>query len=482
VQDGSPHFTKETNSEFRMIKKVFFSILLSIILLASLAPTSSVKAQASGPTYIVQPGDTLNSIAGRFGVSLNDLISANNITDPNNISTGQPLIIPGLEGVTGTLTTRVIPLGENLETLTREYKIKPSTFIQLNRITSPSELYAGASLIIPVENDTPPAVQFSNLAKSQTLLEFAAAMKANPWEILLSNQLDSSTDVTESDHILLPSNSSVNGSSLVSPYIKSITVSPLPLIQGATIEIKLSTAFPMQLSGSLNGVPLNFFLQADGSYISLQGIHAMSTIGLSQFEILGNDKDGHQFAFNQMLLLGSGNFGKDPALEVDPATIDPANTKPEDDLVKSIVSKITNSQLWQGQWQYPIDQPICIKSGYGNRRSYNGSDYTFFHTGLDFGVCAPSLNIYAASSGVVVFAGALTIRGNATIINHGMGVFSAYYHQSEIKVKVGDTVTKGQLIGLIGETGRVTGPHLHFEVWVNGIQVQPIDWLENIYP
>lgn len=464
-----------------MYKKLIFYFFLVIVLISSLVPSNLVFAQTTGPTYIVQPGDTLNSIAGRFGVSLEDLITANSISDPNQIAPGQQLTIPGLVGITGTLTTKVIPLGENLETLTREYRIKPSTFIRLNRITSPSELYAGASLIIPIENDSTPVAQFSNLTKSQTTLEFSASLNVNPWEVLLGNQLSSTAEVSDSDHLLLPINSSTNGSSLVSSYVKSISVTPLPLMQGATVEIKMNTTSPIQLTGSLNGIALNFFLQSDGSYISLQGIHAMSPIGLSQFELSGDDQNGHQFAFSQMLLLGSGNFGRDPALEVDPATIDPANTKPEDDLLKSIVGKITNVQLWQGQWQYPIDEP-CIKSGYGNRRSYNGSDYTYFHTGLDFGVCAPSLNIYAAAPGIVVFAGPLTIRGNATVIDHGMGVFSAYYHQSEIKVKVGDSVSEGQLIGLVGETGRVTGPHLHFEVWVNGVQVQPLDWLGNIYP
>ena len=98
------------------------------------------------------------------------------------------------------------------------------------------------------------------------------------------------------------------------------------------------------------------------------------------------------------------------------------------------------------------------------------------------GPCSPSLKIYAAAAGVVVFSGPLTVRGNATIIDHGLGVFSAYYHQEEFKVNVGDKVSQGQLIGIMGHTGRVTGPHLHFEVWVNGIQVQPLDWLNNIYP
>jgi murein DD-endopeptidase MepM/ murein hydrolase activator NlpD len=96
-------------------------------------------------------------------------------------------------------------------------------------------------------------------------------------------------------------------------------------------------------------------------------------------------------------------------------------------------------------------------------------------------VCA-NLNIVAPADGVVVFAGPLTVRGNATIIDHGWGVYSGYWHQKEIKVKVGDRVKAGDIIGLIGATGRVTGPHLHWEMIINGIQVEPVDWLQNAYP
>jgi murein DD-endopeptidase MepM/ murein hydrolase activator NlpD len=74
------------------------------------------------------------------------------------------------------------------------------------------------------------------------------------------------------------------------------------------------------------------------------------------------------------------------------------------------------------------------------------------------------------------------VRGNTTIIDHGLGVFTLYAHQSEIDVKVGDIVEKGQVIGLVGNSGRVTGPHLHWEVWVGGVQVDPYDWILNEYP
>jgi murein DD-endopeptidase MepM/ murein hydrolase activator NlpD len=82
----------------------------------------------------------------------------------------------------------------------------------------------------------------------------------------------------------------------------------------------------------------------------------------------------------------------------------------------------------------------------------------------------------------VVFAGPLTVRGNATMIDHGLGVFTGYMHQSELLVKVGDRVEKGQIIGRVGNTGRVEGPHLHFEVLVGGVPVNPLDWLNKEFP
>jgi murein DD-endopeptidase MepM/ murein hydrolase activator NlpD len=68
------------------------------------------------------------------------------------------------------------------------------------------------------------------------------------------------------------------------------------------------------------------------------------------------------------------------------------------------------------------------------------------------------------------------------VIDHGWGVYTAYGHQSEFLVQVGDRVEKGQLIGRVGETGRVSGPHLHFEVIVGGVQVDPLQWLGREFP
>ncbi len=84
---------------------------------------SGQEEQPRGPVYIVQEDDTLWDIARRFGVSWDDLISYNNITDPNLISPGIEIVIPGLEGVEGVLVTKTVPYGESLRSLSRRYQV-----------------------------------------------------------------------------------------------------------------------------------------------------------------------------------------------------------------------------------------------------------------------------------------------------------------------------------------------------------------------
>ncbi len=81
-----------------------------------------------------------------------------------------------------------------------------------------------------------------------------------------------------------------------------------------------------------------------------------------------------------------------------------------------------------------------------------------------------------------MFAGELTVRGNTTYIDHGWGVYTGYLHQSQIFVAPGDRVAPGDVIGMVGGTGRATGPHLHWEVWVGGVPVQPLEWTAAAWP
>src|SRR5699024_4845766 len=106
--------------------------------------------------YIVQLGDTLSLIASRFNVTINDLIAANPALDPNVLSEGQQIVIPGLEGVSGVLETEIISLGDSLRNLSRRTQVSDEQLKKLNRLVSPTELYLGVSLIIPTQEQLQP--------------------------------------------------------------------------------------------------------------------------------------------------------------------------------------------------------------------------------------------------------------------------------------------------------------------------------------
>jgi murein DD-endopeptidase MepM/ murein hydrolase activator NlpD len=99
-----------------------------------------------------------------------------------------------------------------------------------------------------------------------------------------------------------------------------------------------------------------------------------------------------------------------------------------------------------------------------------------FHQGVDI---AGNMDepVKAVAAGVVSYAGQRSGYGNLVEINHGKGFVTRYGHNSVIKVKVGETVSKGQVVALMGSTGRSTGPHVHFEVWRNGTVVNPLKYL-----
>lgn len=474
------------------MKRFKFLLLLAIIFLGLLGHNvQPAKSQSSEqlPVYIVQAGDTLNSIAIRFGISTTDIINANGISDPNLLGAGAQLLIPGLEGMSGILSTQTVTLGDSLSSLSLSYQVPQPKLITLNRITSPSELYVGANLIIPQDPDNGTNQHPSVQQNSQTILDTASSHGINPWQFTLANNLTSPWLNLPGDQFALPVTGSQPSQQTIDSSISQVKLPNLPFVQGSTTSILVKSNFPITLSGSLGKWPLNFFPVAENEYVALQGIYRMTQPGIYPLTISGSSTQGHSFTFEQPVIIAPMIAIYDYSLSVDPVTIDKNNTQPEDDLVKSIVQVVSDEKYWANSFSPPIDIPQgylifpdCTTSRYGNLRSYNNGPYNYFHTGLDLSACGNNLNVYAAAPGKVVFAELLTVRGNYVVIDHGWGIYSAYGHLSEISVSVGDVVDTGQLIGLIGATGRVDGPHLHWEVWVNTVQVDPLDWLNYIYP
>ncbi len=469
-----------------MLKK--FLIFALVIIIAIPSTTSLSQEPPKGPTYIVQEGDSLWGIAQRFGVSMNELASINNITNQDQLSAGMTLVIPGLEGVEGVLTTRTVNYGESLRSLSRLYQIPISLIARLNHLVSSGEIYAGYSLVITENDSNIVSYKKSMINPGQSLLELSVLNQVNPWKLVTTNQLSGMWAGLTGDPLLVSGGQSA-GPLAFPDEISHIEIAPLPLLQGKAVVSKIATLEGVIINGQFIDTQLHFFEEKPGSYICLQGVHAMTEPGLYplslSFEIPGKT----EYRFSQMVNVGSVDYPYDPPLTVDPTTIDPEITQPEEEDWRSLTIPRTEKKLWEGKFQIPssLSEEFCLEtndcwsSRFGNRRSYNGSTYSYFHTGLDI-VGKTGDDILAPAAGVVVYTGTLTVRGNATMIDHGWGVYTGYMHQSEILVNVGDQVEAGQIIGKVGETGRVEGPHLHWEVWVGGIQVDPLDWLNNIYP
>lgn len=144
--------------------------------------------------------------------------------------------------------------------------------------------------------------------------------------------------------------------------------------------------------------------------------------------------------------------------------------------VSKIYSHYTEIKGWKGKFIYPVENQVT--SIYGTNRVFNG-DVQSFHNGLD--LKAPMKTpVHASAAGTIALAHSLFFTGNTVLIDHGFGVVTLYAHMSELKVKQGDHVEAGDLIGLSGMTGRANGPHLHFGFIINKVKVNPIEALKVI--
>lgn len=131
-------------------------------------------------------------------------------------------------------------------------------------------------------------------------------------------------------------------------------------------------------------------------------------------------------------------------------------------------------------WTTPFVRPVegGISSQYGLRRVFNGQPRGF-HKGLDLR-SPEGTPIKACADGVVTLADNLYFSGNAVYLDHGLGVVTAYLHMSKILVRPGESVRRGQVVGLVGATGRVTGPHLHLSLFAQGQSVDILPLLEKV--
>jgi murein DD-endopeptidase MepM/ murein hydrolase activator NlpD len=146
--------------------------------------------------------------------------------------------------------------------------------------------------------------------------------------------------------------------------------------------------------------------------------------------------------------------------------------------VGEVFSRVAMQRLWEDTFIWPLAGQVT--SPFGMSRTYNSGQQSY-HGGVDISG-DPGAPVVASNHGIVALAEPLDVRGGAVVLDHGWGVYSGYYHLSEILVNEGQKVAKGELIGRVGSTGLATGAHLHWEMRVGGILVNPLEWTARRIP
>jgi murein DD-endopeptidase MepM/ murein hydrolase activator NlpD len=257
-----------------------------------------------------------------------------------------------------------------------------------------------------------------------------------------------------------------------------LAVAAAAVSQGAVFRVEV----PAELG--LTGVTAEWREQTlplvrDGNWTAVLGVDLDDAPGEHVVDLTLTYSDGRERAAETMILVEAGEYPT-TRLTVEPKYVELSEENQqraarERAEINSVYATITPERLWTESFIVPV---VGVTGGrnFGHRRVFNDQPRAP-HSGADL-KAATGTPILASNNGRVVLAKNLFFSGNAVFIDHGLGIVSVYAHLSEIKVGVGDMVERGQVIGLAGATGRVTGPHLHWGLRAQDARVDPFTMLE----
>jgi murein DD-endopeptidase MepM/ murein hydrolase activator NlpD len=211
---------------------------------------------------------------------------------------------------------------------------------------------------------------------------------------------------------------------------------------------------------------------------ALLGVDLERAAGKYEFTVTGQFQGGGLVNCRAIVEVKEGHFATENLTVkkqfVEPNPEQEARAAAETKRLREIYDRVTPERLWDGPFRAPLDGEFK-GSNFGRRRVLNGHPGTP-HSGVDFP--APTgTPVHAAQKGRVVLAEELFFSGNSVIVDHGLGIYTFYCHFSEIATKVGDEVVAGTVLGKVGATGRVTGPHLHWGLTIQRARVNALDVL-----
>ncbi len=316
--------------------------------------------------------------------------------------------------------------------------------------------------------------------RGDTLFVIATRFNLTVTELAVANGILNPDYITIGQQLTIPLPGSAAQAEHPGPFA-AIELSPKPVLQGQTLAVRVTLSEPASLSGDFEGRPLLFTNDDSGGW-ALIGIHALQDVGIYSLALRARLEDGKESVTAVNVVVGAGPYATEN-IQLAPGRedlLDPDLIQVEQERMINLWSQLSQRPLWEDTFGLPLADKQ-ITSPFGTRRSYNNGPVDSFHGGTDFGA-GSGTPIYAPAAGRVVLADELTVRGNAVLIDHGLGVFSGYWHQTEVAVQAGETVQPGDLIGYVGDTGLVTGAHLHWEMRVGGIAVEPMQWTQMAIP
>jgi murein DD-endopeptidase MepM/ murein hydrolase activator NlpD len=261
----------------------------------------------------------------------------------------------------------------------------------------------------------------------------------------------------------------------------SIHTQPTRLVNGGPVLFQVQPPARLEsLHGTWLGHEVSFsFDAASKTWFALAGVSLETAPGTYSLELTGETEAGKalskKISFSHEFAVIRGKYPKIQAkLNVESKFTEPnpeqqKQIEESQQVKKDYLNRVTPERGWSGQFTAPAD--AAISDVFGSQRIFNGKSESP-HLGLDFRVPSGT-PVAAMNDGTVLLARLLYYEGNFVVLDHGQGLLTIYMHLSEFKVKEGDQVKRGQVIGLSGGTGRATGPHLHVGVRWQGTYLDP---------
>jgi murein DD-endopeptidase MepM/ murein hydrolase activator NlpD len=253
--------------------------------------------------------------------------------------------------------------------------------------------------------------------------------------------------------------------------------------QGSLLLIEVSSAVPIaELTGQWNDRSVGFWPVATGQKKGtlqlrrgLLGVDLEKSPGTYKLSAAVQLANAKRTTCTVNIPVRKGRFATENLhvekqfVEPDPEQIKRANA--ERQRLREIFATTSPGKLWQGSFRVPLDG-VSAGGNFGKRRVLNGQPGSP-HGGVDF-PATTGTPVHAPQRGRVVLAEELFFSGNTVVLDHGLGIYTFYGHLSEITAKVGDELDAGAVLGKVGATGRVTGPHLHWGLTIEGARVNPL--------